>query len=271
VIAKVGTTPSCEAQVLEELSPAALHAGVRVPEILGEQQNDQVSSLLLSFIAGASVSDLLVSNPGIYSQVMTKTVDWLERWHRATAILRPLQPEQFEQFLFTPLNQLAPLLQNASNYRDRLIVCSETVSGTLAPRVAAHNDLTMANLLLDDHGQLGVVDWETACPDGLPFTDFYYAVTDAVRIAARCANWLDAFKACYLPEGSHYANVSAWHARLRSAAAPPPGYAEYCFHACWLHHASNEHKTSQPGEPRPFLEIVQWLALHESTFDQINN
>jgi hypothetical protein len=126
----------------------------------------------------------------------------------------------------------------------------------------------MANVLFDERDQCGVVDWETGCCESLPFTDFYYAITDAVRITARCTAWLDAFKMCYLPGETYFAEIVAWREQLRSAIGAPPGFAELCFHACWLHHAFNEQQVTGPGEPRPFLEIVQWLAVHGLNFNE---
>jgi hypothetical protein len=125
----------------------------------------------------------------------------------------------------------------------------------------------MANILLAGRDQFAVLDWETGCRENWPLLDFFYAVTDAVRITAGCTSWLEAFQACYRPQGSYAARVKAWQARLQTSLGLPPGIAELCFHACWLHHAFNEYQVNQPGEPRPFLEIVQWLAADESIFN----
>jgi hypothetical protein len=52
--------------------------------------------------------------------------------------------------------------------------------------------------------------------------------------------------------------------RLRHAVEIPDEIADLCFHACWLHHAANEHRSSSSSAPRPFFKMVQWLALHRS-------
>ena len=49
---------------------------------------------------------------------------------------------------------------------------------------AAHNDLTMANVLTSREG-IGILDWEAAVADGLPMTDLWYALADAVSRAGR--------------------------------------------------------------------------------------
>jgi hypothetical protein len=122
----------------------------------------------------------------------------------------------------------------------------------------------MANILVEEPDVFGAVDWETGLSQNWPLVDFYYAVTDAVRIAQGYTDWLEAFKACYEAKGAYTRDVHRWEEVLRSAIDLSPALTELCFHACWLHHASNEHQVSQPGTPRPFLAIVQWLALNYS-------
>jgi len=257
-----------ESQVLRELGPGARNAGVQVPEMIGKQQRGQRSSLTLSFLPGRAVSNLLAVNPGLFPAILTAIIDWLERWQRATVTLRPLTWEQFERDLLVPLDRLAPSMQNAERYRKWLVSLGRTILGSPVPWVASHNDLTMANILWNEHNQLGVVDWETGCPESWPMVDFYYAVVDAVRIVGKYNNWPDAFQACYILEGSYAALVTAWQERLRLAINISPNFTEICFHACWLRHASNEHQVSSPGEVRQFLKIVEWLALHESKIDK---
>jgi aminoglycoside phosphotransferase (APT) family kinase protein len=132
------------------------------------------------------------------------------------------------------------------------------------PQVDAHNDLTMANILLDDDGGMGIIDWETGKARALPLVDFFYAITDAVRIACGWADRLDAFRACFAADGVYAPAVARLQARLAAVVNMSADMAELCFHACWLHHAANEHRSSHASEPRPFLRIVQWLALHKA-------
>jgi hypothetical protein len=255
-----------EARVLQELSSSARQAGARVPVILGSQHGDRHSSLLLSFLPGRPASDLLALQPGRFFSMMNRIVAWLENWHRATVSIRPLERQQVEQTLLVPLDRLAPSIRGAEKYRDWLVRRCQEVVGNPAPLVAVHYDLTMANLLFDERGPFAVVDWETACRESWPLVDFYYAVTDAVRVTAGCPSWVEAFRTCFLSQGSFSARVAAWQTRLQSAVDLSPRIAELCFHACWLHHACNEQQANQPGKPRPFLEIVQWLATDDSRF-----
>ena len=256
--------PDREAEVLETMGPRACTQGVRVPHVLQKKRNGQRSSLFLSPVPGRPASDLLALDPSRLSTLLTKIVGWLEYWHSATVNVRPLVEARIGQDFFAPIERLAPLLQNADGYRNWLADHIRGVAGTPFPFVAGHNDLTMANVLVDQHGHLGVVDWETGMAESWPLVDFYYAVTDAVRIAQGYTDWLEAFKACYQPKGPFAPEVDCREKRLQSSIEMSPGSAVLCFHACWLHHASNEHRVSRPGDPQPFLQIVQWLALNYS-------
>jgi aminoglycoside phosphotransferase len=260
-----------ESEVLEALGPGIRSAGAQVPQVLLKEHNDQRSSLLLSAIRGRPASDLLASNSDLLSPILTKIVSWLERWHIVTVHVRLLDEEQFEKDFFAPLERLAPFLQNAEAYQDWLADRIRAAVGNSFPFVATHNDLTMANVLVDEQDLLGVVDWETGMAENWPLVDFYYAVTDAIRIAQGYRDWLEAFRACYQPDGPYALQIACWEERLQSALELPSGLAELCFHACWLHHASNEHRVSHPGAPRPFLKIVQRLALYYSKTNQNHN
>jgi thiamine kinase-like enzyme len=253
-----------EVEALEALGPSARSAGMQVPQILLKLRNNAYSSLILSPLRGRPVSDLLASNSNLLSPLLTKIVEWLKGWHISTINLRPLNVEWLAQNFCAPLERLLPFLQNAQEYQSWLIDRIQTAVGTPLPLVSAHNDLTMANILVEEPDVFGVVDWETGLSQNWPLVDFYYAVTDAVRIAQGYTDWLEAFKACYEAKGAYTRDVHRWEEALRSAIDLSPALTELCFHACWLHHASNEHEVSQPGDPRPFLAIVQWLALNYS-------
>jgi hypothetical protein len=251
-----------EAEVLEALGPGIQSTGVQAPQVLGKRRNAWGKALFLSPIRGRPASDLLASNPGLLSPLLTKVVRWLERWHVASLNVRALAAEQIDQDVFAPIERLAPFLQNAEGYREWLADRIGAVVGTSLPFVATHNDLTMANVLVDEHDHLGVIDWETGMVESWPLVDFYYAVTNAARIAQGYTSRLESIRVCYQPNGLYTPDVKCWEEQLRSAIGLSPSLAELCFHVCWLHHASNEHQVSHPGDPRPFLQIVQWLALN---------
>jgi hypothetical protein len=122
----------------------------------------------------------------------------------------------------------------------------------------------MWNVLFDEQEQLGIVDWEAGQEEGFPLVDFCYAFTDAVAATRGYRDRLAAFKASFTPDGVYAGLAGRLLKRLTDTLQIPPKLADLCFHACWLHHAANEHLSTGCSDPKPFLGIVQYLALHGS-------
>ncbi len=254
-----------EAAILSRLGQGARSAGVQVPQVLRLEQIGGRPVLIQTALGGQSVATLLASGSNLLLNLIERITSWLECWNRSTMVSEPLASEQLNRELLAPAALLAPLLQQGEDYLDWLTVRCATVSGIPMPLVATHNDLTMWNILLDERGQLGVIDWEMGTERGFPLVDFLYAVTDAVAAAGGYANRLNAFAACFASGGKWARVVARFQSRLRQAIPIPHDAADLCFHVCWLHHAANEHRSRSHSDPRPFLEIVQWLALNRSS------
>ena len=107
------------------------------------------------------------------------------------------------------------------------------------PLVAAHNDLTMWNVLLAPGGAVGVVDWEHATAGSLPLVDLFYALADAVMTAGRHPDRLAAVAACIGAAGPHAALARRLWSQLAADLALPDTLVTLAFHACWLHHGAN--------------------------------
>jgi aminoglycoside phosphotransferase (APT) family kinase protein len=122
------------------------------------------------------------------------------------------------------------------------------------PLVAAHQDLTSANVLVRDDGAIGVVDWASASPHALPLGDLVYALVDAQAAADRYADPAASFALCFAPGGLAEEPV----ARAAASLGLDEAAVELCVHACWLGHARNE--AARPEGTRPFLRILRRLA-----------
>jgi hypothetical protein len=128
--------------------------------------------------------------------------------------------------------------------------------------VATHHDLTMANVLVADDG-LGIVDWESATASGTPLADFCYAAADAVAARTGYRARLTAFTACFARDGALAREVEQLGRQLAPGPAATHDPLDLWFHTCWLQHADNELRRGLGG-PRPFREIVGWLAGHHA-------
>jgi hypothetical protein len=122
--------------------------------------------------------------------------------------------------------------------------------------VAVHQDLTMTNVLLTDQA-LGIVDWASARPDGLPLTDFFYAALDARAAIDGYRDRSAAFRECFLSGGDWYELVSALERRILDELSLTRDDADRAFHECWNHHAANE---ARRGEGTQFGDVAQLAA-----------
>jgi hypothetical protein len=266
-----GTRLIREAEALRRLGANAQTAGVRVPGLILTRQNDGNTVLLETFVEGHLLSYTLGKSTDSLPERMEELTGWIGRWNRLTRSAKPLDYERLNREVVKPASFLAPLLEKGREYQDWLSELSARMVGVPIPFVATHNDLTMYNILLDEHGQLGVVDWEAGREEGLPLVDFFYMLTDAVAAARWYVDRVEAFDACFAPGGTFVDIVARLLRHLVHAIEIPTEVIDLCFHACWLHHAVNEHHVSKPSDTRPFLQIVQLLALHRPRINWVTN
>ena len=251
-----------EAAILACLGPRARWAGAQVPQPLLLEQVHERPVLLQTAMGGQLAASLLASRPGRLFDLMERVASWLENWHRSTVVIEPLDGELLNRELLAPATLLAPFLEQGEEYRHWLTRRCATVVGAPVPFVATHNDLTMWNVLLDEHGRLSIVDWEAGREEAFPLVDFFYAMVDAVAATRGYADRLQAFAACFASSGTYTHAVMRLQRRLIQAVVIPAGIVDLCLHACWLHHAVNEYHASEPTDSQPFLHIVQWLVWH---------
>lgn len=255
-----------EAEILRTLAVAARQAGVDTPEPLRVESVDGRSLLLETAVMGRSAAAVLGDDPRRVPALQGRLAHWLERWSQLTAHREPLGAARLDADLIAPAKLLAPFIPNGSDYVSWLGERSAELTGTAVPLVSAHNDLTMANVLVAGSGSLGVVDWEAARADGLPLTDFFYSAADAAAAASRYDDRTAAFVDCFGPTGNRSAALGELETSLRRALGLSPAVAQLCFHACWLHHGANEHRAvGSDSRARPFLEIVRWVAGHRAS------
>lgn len=244
---------------LAQVGDSARRAGARVPELLASGDVHGAPALLETRLGGRLAAPLLARRPSRLTPIVTGVVTWLESWQHVTATSARLDRGLLERELLGPAEELAPALEGGSRYLDRLRERCAEAEGTIATVTAAHNDLTMANVLVDGDGDLGVVDWEAAEGAALPLKDFFYAVVDAVAATGRYRDRPGAVKDCFEPGGRHAA-LGRRQVSVAAAVGAGPEVVSLAFHATWLGHAANEARSAAPSDPRPFLEIAQGLA-----------
>ena len=246
-----------EAGALAEIGPGAREAGARVPE--GSLSSSPAGRRILAepSLQGRPAAQVLVHSPRRAGLVLERIARWLASWQQATAERRLLTRSYLEEVVLAPASLLVPHLRGGSGYAAYLHDLCRRVEGLSAPAVAAHQDLTMANVLLEERQPLGIVDWEQARSDALPLVDLFYAVADAAAATAGYADRARSLDACFR-DGSSEPGRSLVRTLASELSLEPP-IVELCFHACWLHHAANEQRFPQPG--MPFLALLERVTL----------
>lgn len=245
-----------EAGILERLGPSAQSAGAAVPAPVSLDRLHGHTLLSMTVVDGRPAAALLHEDPGRLVDVVERLVGWLERWNCRTRAVRAVELSWLEREVLAPAHALAPFLPGGDGYLAWLERRCAELAGRAVPFVAAHNDLSVWNVLLDGRGGLAIVDWETARDEDLPLVDFFYLVTEAVAAVGGYADWCVAFEACFAPGGRYEPWVAGMQARLADSLGVPAPAIELCLHACWIRRVAR-HRALQP-----FLPIVAWLASH---------
>ena len=234
-----------EGRALAELGPAARAAGADVPEAVEEGELAGRPLLVTTGLEGRPASVLLAERPGRRDALLERIAGWLLRWNLATASEAVVSRELLERELLAP----ARAAGLPDSYVAELERRGRAAEGRPVRLVAAHNDLTTANVLVARDGRLAVVDWDTAAPRALPLGDLLYLLADAEAATRGFADRVAAFVAA--PGGGH-------ERRFRDALGLDDAVADLCFHACWLRHVANE--SLREEATRPFLEIARAVA-----------
>lgn len=240
------------------IAAGAEAAGARVPRPLASTRlpADRRASVLTA-LPGTAAADVLARTPARLDVVLESVASWLARWNERTAEQVEVSAAALEERVLGRAGDLLMRLEDGDSYRRRVAEsCAAAARGDL-PLVAAHNDLTMWNVVLATDAPLGVLDWDEAGERQLPLLDFYYAVADAAAACRGYDSRTQAVAECFGPGGTHVALVASLQRRVAAACGVSPAAAELAFHACWLWHAANELRA---GEGRQFLDVVRWSA-----------
>lgn len=270
VVARVGSGPPAareamgEARALETFGPAAEAAGATLPRPLGSSELQGVPVLVETGVPGRVAASTLSERPRAVPAVLDRVLAWLLRWNRATATAATLTPALLGGEVLAPARLVAPAVPSGDAYLKLLEGLCREVEDAPVTLAAAHDDLTMTNVLLARNGSIGIVDWDTAREGALPLVDFFYVIVDAYAASERYVDRARAFADCFSAAGRHAHAVRARQASFERAVGVTPGVLALSFHACWLHHAANELERGEAGGP--FVAIVRQLAADPEEF-----
>lgn len=252
-----------------QITEGAGRRGFQIPQILWAGQVGGRNVSLQTVVHGQPAALVLGRSPGLFPQIIERITGWLVQWNLATRSLCALDRCRLDREILTPASLVAPLIEDGEAYQERLQrLCTQFVN-TQTALVATHNDLTLWNILIDPQGSMSVIDWEEGKQHGFPLVDFFYAVTDAAASILGYQDRRPALAACFAQDGAYYPLVSRFFRQLCDALAIDQRIVEIYLHACLLHHAANELRSALPGEPHPFLDLVQEVAGKPGNFSKI--
>jgi hypothetical protein len=242
-----------EREALETLGAGAARAGAAVPVV----RPVAVPWLLATApLAGQPASAVLSRDAGQLGRIATAVADWLLVWGRATASATVATSAVLDELLLVPLERVAAALATPPAYRDALHRLAGRLEGHELVLTAAHNDLTMANVL-DAGDGIGVIDWEDASGADLALGDLWYSLADALS-HARGLTHAEAVEALVRGAPEAPAALAAAPAKLSAELSLSRDQSLLGFHACWLGHAADELQRGQSDHP--FLPVVRHVA-----------
>jgi hypothetical protein len=242
-----------EREALERLGPAAAGAGAQVPVW---RASPHPWLLATGPIPGHSGDDLLAARPGRLEEIATRLAQWLLAWNSATAVNLKAPAELLAQTLAQPIARLVAAGVAPRDYGAAVTDLVGELAGRSLVGVAVHNDLTMANVLRDGP-RLGIVDWESAMAVGLPLTDLWYMLVDAIA-RARGIVHARAVEAFLRREADVPVALTRLPAHHAACLRLDDRQSLLAFHACWLGHAHDELRRGTTNGP--FAQVVRAVA-----------
>jgi thiamine kinase-like enzyme len=250
-----------EAAALQIVASAAGVGDVEVPQLFHSTRIGTAPALVESFVDGATAATVIAGNPQRMMNLVDELARWLKHWGVATS------GPAADRRAFVDATLLQPLESLAGYVPDEFVQAVNRGASHLLTvplkATAAHNDLTMWNVLVRADGTLGVLDWEGATAAALPLADLFYAVADAAYAASGYVDRSEALRACFCADGK----LAEWVRTLvkRHVEALDVGTDEVIlsFRSCWLQHAADDVRR---GRDQGFLGMLREVAYSPEAF-----
>ena len=259
VIAKVGGSPGSEADGLRAVAPGALRARIQVPRLVAESQLGGRPLLIETPVQGHPAALAVDGSSRRTAKALTALAEHLRAWEVGSAVRRPMMAADLDRDLIAPARRLAAELPGG--YVEGFAARAAELVGSEVPFVAAHRDVTAANVMLASGDRIGLIDWEEAILETLPLGDLASAAVDFAAASDGYRDRVAAYRHCFEPGGRFTALTADLIAAAARGLAIGPETVRFALEACWLNHADNEHSTTtDPAVARPFMSIMRRVA-----------
>ncbi|MDZ7360041.1 MAG: aminoglycoside phosphotransferase family protein [candidate division KSB1 bacterium] len=211
-----------EAENLHLANRARAEDDTSIPRVIAYEDFHQHRLLIETAVPGRPMSPAIVR---MQPELCTEApITWLLNLHLATATRSARHDDWFERLVENPLKQfkkMLPLFAEEGCLVDQTLALMHPFRDSDVPLVMEHGDFSSPNILQDESGRAGVVDWELAEPQGLPAADLFFFLTYiafAKQNARKNADYLKAFQQAFFgPQAWALPYVARYRERLNLA------------------------------------------------------
>jgi len=172
-----------------------------IPRVVAYEDFHQHRLLIETAVPGRPMSPAVVRRQP--ESCTDATITWLLNLERANANRSSNHNDWFERLVENPLQQfknMLPVSSEEARLIEQTLVMMNPFRDYDLPLVMEHGDFSPPNILQTENGNIGVVDWELAEPQGLPASDLFFFLTYiafARNGARKNADYLKAFQQAF--------------------------------------------------------------------------
>ena len=209
-----------------------------VPRLLFTHRYEGGLALAQSYIRGVPLSHRLSARR--HAPLARKMSDWaagLVESDVSTAAQTRIVASVTEEF-----ERQFGRIVDAGMFRD---ACDELTALRPLPRTFEQRDFSPWNILVLESGELAVLDWESAEPDGLPVMDLWYGMTYVAFYrsgAMGSGRYVEAYKALMDPSTPNGAITSDTVSRYLAATRVPAAAVRPLRLLTWMLHSRSEYR-----------------------------
>ena len=237
------------------------HGCVLTPESLLCWEDEGRLCLIETVVEGVDLRQANLRSRSV--AFVAPIVEWLIHLSRVTAGGRSAAPAED---VTASVAHAAHYIRTEQERRvlDAVVQHLRALPAAPLPRVFEHADMGTWNVTVSREGHLGILDWESSRPDGLPARDLFYFLAHygfMMHASRTPSQRLVSFTETFLRQGP-FARIAieAIH-RYTDALRLSPAWLGPLFLICWLRHATAEVDRVGTGLTDSFFWRMLTLAL----------
>lgn len=240
---------------------------VSIPRVVAYEDYHDHRLLIETAVPGRPMSPAIVrQHPEL---CLEAALAWLlDLQHTAVRSASQEDSDWFERLVEQPLHQFKALLPPSAeeaSLLDQTLAWVRPLRDHDMPLVMEHGDFSSPNILQDENGRLGVVDWELAEPQGVPASDLFFFLTYvafARQGARKNSEYLKAFQQTFFgPQAWAWPYLARYCERLNLA----PETVAPLFVLTWSRYTAGLvtrlHEFDETGRPLE-QDTIKWLRAN---------